>query len=224
MALIIGVYLLVNLAYAYVLPIDQIAQSKLVAADVANRLFSGGGRWIAAAVMLSTLGATNGAILASARVYFSMSRHNVFPRFMGQAHPRFHTPGWSLIVQGLWSVLLLFSGSFDNLTDMLIFVSWIFYAMGAYGVFVLRRKQPRTDRPYKVPGYPVIPWIFVLFATAFLVLTLYNDINGYLMARAAGHPARLNTIFGMILVALGTPIYFYYRRKQRVSSEARPVR
>ena len=91
-----------------------------------------------------------------------MSRRNVFPKFLGTAHPRFHTPAASLVVQGIWSALLLFSGTFDTLSDTLIFVSWIFYAAGAYGVFVLRRKDPDAPRPYKVPGYPVVPWIFIL--------------------------------------------------------------
>src|SRR5207237_7757258 len=99
-----------------------------------------------------------------ARVYFSMARHNVFPRFIGEAHPRFHTPGASLLVQGIWSVLLLFSGTFDTLTDMLIFVSWIFYAAGAFGIFILRKKEPSAPRPYIVPGYPLVPCISFLFA------------------------------------------------------------
>jgi APA family basic amino acid/polyamine antiporter len=211
MAIILVVYLLINLAYIYVLPIDQMAQSKLVAADVAERFFEGGGRWIAAAVMVSTFGTTNGTILASARVYFSMSRRNVFPRFLGAAHPRFHTPAASLVVQCLWSVALLFSGTFDTPTDTLIFISWIFYALGAYGLFVLRRKEPDTPRPYRVPGYPILPWVFIIFAAAYLVLTIYNDITAYQATREAGQPALINSAFGSLLVILGLPIYFYYR-------------
>lgn len=221
MAIVIAVYLLINLAYCYVLPIDAMAQSKLVAADVAERFFTGGGQWIAAAVLISTFGTTNGTILASARVYFSMSRRDVFPRFLGDAHPRFHTPAASLVVQCIWSVLLLFSGTFDTLTDTLIFVSWIFYAAGAYGIFVLRRKEPATPRPYRVPGYPIIPIIFVLFAIAYLVLTVYNDIDTYQTAVAAGKPAIINSAFGLLLVAIGLPFYFYFRSKKN-SSEPLP--
>lgn len=213
MGIIIAVYLLVNLAYCYVLPIDAMAQSKLVAADVAERGFSGGGRWIAAAVLISTFGTTNGTILASARVYFSMARRNVFPRFLGDAHPRFHTPAASLVVQCAWSVLLLFSGTFDTLTDTLIFVSWIFYAAGAYGIFVLRRKEPAASRPYRVPGYPIIPAIFVLFALVYLTLTVYNDISSYQQALAEGKSAIINSAFGLLLVAIGVPFYFYFRWK-----------
>jgi APA family basic amino acid/polyamine antiporter len=218
MGVVIVIYLLVNLAYAYVLPVDVMAHSKLVAADVAEKCFSGGGRWIAAAVMVSTFGTANGMILASARVYFSMSRRNVFPRFLGRTHPRFHTPAASLIVQGLWSTLLLLSGTFDTLTDMLIFVSWIFYVAGAYGVFVLRRKMPDTPRPYKVPGYPFVPWIFITFAAIYLAFTVYNDITGYRAAIAAGTPARMDSVFGVVLVLAGAPIYWFYRSKPKTSS------
>jgi len=213
MLIVTVIYMLMNLAYAFVLPVDQMAHSKLVAADVAEKCFSGGGRWIAAAVMISTFGTTNAIILASARVYFSMAQRNVFPTFIGKAHPRFHTPAASLLIQGIWSVLLLFSGTFDTLTDTLIFVSWIFYAAGAYGVFVLRRKNPDVVRPYKVPGYPVVPWIFILFAITYLVFTVYNDIIAYQAAVAAGRPAMINSAFGTVLVLIGTPIYFFYRSR-----------
>ena len=186
MLIVTAIYVLINVAYAYVLPIDQMAHSKLVAADVAERCFSGGGRWIAAAVMISTFGTANATILATARLYFSMARMDYFPRRLARVHPRFHTPAASLVVQGIWSMLLLLSGTFDTLTDTLIFVSWVFYAVGAYGVFVLRRKMPDAPRPYKVPGYPLVPWIFVLFAVLYLGFTIYNDVIGYQAAVAAG--------------------------------------
>jgi len=218
MIIVAVIYMLINAAYAYVLPVDVMAKSKLVAADVAEKCFKGGGLWIAAAVMLSTFGTTNAIILASARVYFSMAHRNVFPRFLGRVHPGFHTPAASLVVQGVWAVLLLFSGTFDTLTDTLIFVAWIFYAAGAYGVFVLRRKMPDAPRPYKVPGYPFVPWMFIAFACVYLVLTAYNDIEGYRAAVAAKQPAIINSAFGIALVLAGTPIYWYYRRRGGRSS------
>jgi APA family basic amino acid/polyamine antiporter len=219
MTAVMAIYVTMNIAYAWVLPIDEMAQSKLVAADVAGKFFANGERCIALVVMISTLGAANGCVLASARVYFSMARRNVFPALLGRAHPRFHTPAASLVVQGVWSVLLLFSGTFDTLTDTLIFVSWIFYGASAYGVFVLRRKEPDTPRPYRVPGYPVLPWIFVLFSAAFLVLTVYNDISAYAEARAAGKPALINCALGAALVLVGAPIYFFYRRKVHAADQ-----
>jgi APA family basic amino acid/polyamine antiporter len=218
MSAVTGIYLLVNIAYAYVLPVDVMAGSKLVAADVADKCFAGGGRWIAAAVMISTFGTANSIILATARVYFSMARHNVFPRFLGRAHPRFHTPAASLVVQGIWSVLLLLSGTFDTLTDTLIFVSWAFYAAGAYGVIVLRRREPAAPRPYRVPGYPILPWTFIGFAILYLGFTIYNDIAGYQSAVAQGKPAIINSALGAFLVLVGAPIYWFYRAGAKASS------
>jgi APA family basic amino acid/polyamine antiporter len=223
MLVVTAIYMIMNLAYAFVLPVDEMAKSKLVAADVAEKCFAGGGRWIAAAVMISTFGTTNAIILATARVYFSMARRGVFPQMLGNAHPHFHTPGASLVLQGVWSILLLFSGTFDTLTDTLIFVSWIFYAAGAYGIFVLRRKEPSAPRPYRVPGYPLVPWIFVIFALLYLVFTIYNDAVGYQAALAAGKPAIINSAFGTALVLIGTPIYFFYRSKQRAAGTKPPA-
>lgn len=215
MLIVTGIYVLMNVAYAYVLPIDDMAKSKLVAADVAEKISPGGGRWIALAVMISTFGAANAIILATARVYFSMAQRNVFPRFLGRVHPRFHTPAASLVVQGIWSALLLLSGTFDTLTDTLIFVSWIFYAAGAYGIFILRRKMPDAPRPYKVPGYPIVPWVFVVFSVIYLGFTIYNDVIIYRAAIAAGQPAMINSVFGVALVIIGTPIYFFYRTRKK---------
>lgn len=210
-----GLYVLMSVVYAYVLPIDEMAQSKLVAADVAERCFAGGGRWIALAVMLSTFGAANAVILTSARVYFSMGGDGLFPAVLGKAHARYHTPSASLLVQGVWSVLLLFSGTFDTLTDTLIFVSWFFYVANAGAVLVLRRREPDAPRPFKVPLYPWVPLVFICFGLVYLVLTLCNDISAYRKAVAAGQPALLNSALGLGLVLSGTPIYFYYRRRMK---------
>lgn len=215
MLIVMAIYMLINVAYAYVLPVDVMAQSKLVAADVAEKCFAGGAKWIAVAVMISTFGTANATILASARVYFSMSRRNVFPQLLGRAHPRFHTPAASLVVQGVWSILLLFSGTFDTLTDTLIFVSWVFYAAGAYGVFVLRKKYPDAPRPYRVPLYPIVPWLFIIFAGIYLAFSVYNDVIAYQDAVAHGQHGIINSAFGVALVLLGTPIYWYYRRKEK---------
>jgi len=212
--LVTGLYMLMSTVYAYVLPIDEMARSKLVAADVAERCFAGGGRWIALAVMLSTFGAANAVILTSARVYYSMAEDRMFPGFLGRAHPRFRTPGASLLFQGGWSILLLFSGTFDTLTDTLIFVSWFFYVANAWAVIVLRRREPDMPRPFKTPWYPVVPIVFVCFGLIYLVLTLCNDVAAYRKAVAAGQPALLNSALGLALVFSGTPVYFYFRRRK----------
>jgi APA family basic amino acid/polyamine antiporter len=95
------------------------------------------------------------------------------------------------------------------LTDMLIFVSWLFYGLSAAGIFILRKKMPNAERPYKVWGYPVVPAIFVLFTVFFLVLTLAADIGNYL----SGKSAIINSLFGLLLTALGIPLYWYFKKK-----------
>src|SRR4026208_1250174 len=100
------------------------AASKLVAVDVVEKIFQGGGKWIAVGIMISTFGAANSNILSASRIYFSMARRNGFPAILGVGHPRFHTPAASLLLQAAWSILLLFSGTFDTIADTLIFVSW----------------------------------------------------------------------------------------------------
>lgn len=212
MLIVIGVYVSINLAYLYILPVETMAKSKLVASDVATAIFgSSGGAIIAACVILSTFGTTNGTILASARVYFAMAREKMFFSSIGHVHPRFHTPANALFLQAFWSCVLVLSGTFDMLTDMLIFVTWIFYALGAYGVFVLRKKMPDTPRPYKVWGYPFVPAIFVLFAAVYVVITLYNDVSAYMNNTSP----LINSVFGLFLVATGLPFYYYFQRKKQ---------
>jgi len=212
--LVTALYLALSAVYSYVLPIDEMARSKLVAADVAERCFAGGGRWIAAAVMVSTFGAANAIILTSARLYFSMGERGAFPAFLGRVQPRFRTPSASLLVQAAWSVVLLFSGTFDTLTDTLVFVSWFFYAANAGAVMVLRWREPEAPRPFKVPGYPVVPVLFVAFGLVYLTLTIGNDVTSYRKAVAERRPALMHCALGAGLVLCGTPLYFYRRMKK----------
>jgi len=208
--IVIAVYVLMNLAYLYVLPVSDMAASQLVASDMARQVLGGmGGGLVAAAVLVSTFGTANGTILASARVHFAMSRHGRFFTPVGRIHPVFRTPSNALWLQGVWASVLVLSGTFDMLTDMLIFVSWVFYALGAAGLFVLRRTMRDTPRPYKVPGYPWVPAFFVLFAGVFVVITLYNDIS----SSAAGTVPIINSLFGLVLVALGIPFYLMFRKR-----------
>jgi APA family basic amino acid/polyamine antiporter len=103
------------------------------------------------------------------------------------------------------------SGTFDQLTDMLIFVSWIFYAMGALGVFTLRKRMPDAPRPYKVWGYPITPIIFIFFASVYIVFTLYSDIRNF----QSGQAPMINSLMGLVWVAIGIPGYIYWSRKKK---------
>ena len=206
----IAIYALITAAYVYVLPIDQIASSSLVAADAAQTVFGAiGGALIAALVIVSTFGATNGNILATARVSFAMAQDKNFFASIGKVHPRFGTPANALLLHGIYTALLVLSGSFDMLTDMLIFVSWLFYGLSAAGLFILRYKMPDRPRPYRVWGYPWIPASFVLFTLVFLVVTLVTDIQRY----QQGETPIINSIFGLVLTAIGIPLYWYFRKK-----------
>jgi basic amino acid/polyamine antiporter, APA family len=207
---VIAVYVTINFAYLYVFDIKTMAQSKLVASDVAVAVAGiAGGAIVAAAIMMSTFGAANGSVMSSARVYFAMAREKLFFKKIGVLHPKYETPHNSLLLQATWASLLVLSGTFDILTDMLVFVAWIFYSLSALSVILLRMREPETPRPYKVWGYPFIPIIFILISTTFLVVTLYDDISKYY----AGETQIINSVFGLAIVALGIPFYFYFSRR-----------
>lgn len=200
--IVIGVYVLVNIAYLYVLPINEMVKSPLVAATAAEKIFgTSGGSLIAIAVIISTFGALNGSLLATARVPYAMARTNLFFRGLGKVHPKFGTPYVSLVVQGIWSCVLVMSGSFDTITDYVIFGAYLFYLLGAYGVFVLRKKMPNAERPYKVWGYPYTPIIFIVFSFLFLANTIVSDTS--------------NAMMGLILIAAGLPMYFFWKYRQK---------
>ncbi len=203
--IVMGVYVLVNVAFLYVLPVDVMSRSPLVAASAAEAIFGkSGASIISIAVIISTFGALNGSILSTARVQFAMARDNLFFNSIGKIHPRYGTPHISLVVQGLWSCVLVTSGTFDTITDYVIFAAWLFYALGAFGVFVLRKKMPDTPRPYKVWGYPYVPALFVIFSVLFLFNTIISDTSEAAM--------------GLLLILLGLPIYFYWKFKTKKSA------
>jgi APA family basic amino acid/polyamine antiporter len=200
--IVIAVYVLINVAYLYVMPIDEMAKSPLVAASAAEKIFgSSGASIISIAVIISTFGALNGSILATARVPFAMARANLFFSGMGKVHQKYGTPHVSLLVQGVWSCVLVMSGSFDTITDYVIFASWLFYMMGAFGVFVLRKKMPDVHRPIKVWGYPYTPAIFVIFSFFFLINTIISDTS--------------NAMMGLVLIISGLPFYFFWKYRSK---------
>jgi APA family basic amino acid/polyamine antiporter len=202
--IVIGLYVLINLAYLFVMPIEEIADSPLVAAAAAEKIFGVyGGSIISIAVIVSTFGALNGSLMASARVPFAMAQSKMFFNWLGKVHPRYATPHTSLIMQGIFSSVLVLSGSFDTITDYVIFATWFFYMLTAFGVIVLRKKMPDTPRPYKVIGYPYTIWFFVIFSFIFLMNSLISDTE--------------NAAMGMILIMTGLPLYFFWKYFKRNS-------
>ena len=212
LAICLLMYVLITQAYLYVLPIDEMKKSSLVASDALRVVMGvGGGGLVALLVMISTAGATNGNILPCARITFAMAQEKEFFPWAGKVHPRFLTPGNALLLQGIWACAFVLSGSFDMLTDMFVFVSWLFYGFAAYGVFILRKKMPDAERPYKVWGYPVVPIIFILFASFYFVVTLHTDITSYI----AGRTVFINSVFGLLVTSMGIPLYWYFNRKKK---------
>ncbi len=207
----ISIYVLVNQAYLYVLPVEKIAASSLVAADAMTvALGTTGGAIIAALIVICTLGAINGNTMSTSRITYAMGQDNIFLPWAGKEHKRFQTPGNALLLHGAWTCLLVLTGSFDMLADIMVFTTWVAYGLGATGIFVLRKKMRDTERPYKIWQHPFVTILFITFSAFFLGATIYNDITNYL----AGTQPVINSVLGLLIIASGIPFYFYYKKKK----------
>ncbi|MGI8638798.1 MAG: APC family permease [Pyrinomonadaceae bacterium] len=199
--LIILLYVFVNIAYFYVLDPTQIAsvsKNSSVAQEVAVRFLGAGALVLmTAGLMASSIGTLHTSILTGARVPYAMAKDGVIFKSMGNLSAT-HVPVVALVVQGIWACLLALSGSFDTLTDYVIFGSWIFYAFVTASVFVFRKKYPDAERPYKTFGYPVVPILFILVAGWLLINTITS--------------APLQSFVGVFLILIGLPVYYYLTR------------
>ncbi|HSS16295.1 MAG TPA: amino acid permease [Candidatus Dormibacteraeota bacterium] len=212
--LVIGLYLLANVAYLATLPFASIqnAPSDRVASETANVIFPGAGATImAVAIMISTFGCNNGLILAGARAYYAMARDGLFFRRVGELNKN-HVPAWGLIIQGIWAGVLVlprtvktnsagdvvgYGNLYGNLLDYVISAALIFYILTIAGLFLLRWKCPDAERPYKAFGYPIIPILYIIGAgTILLVLFVYQTAT---------------TWPGLLIVISGVPIYFIWK-------------
>ncbi len=207
------VYVLVNQAYLYVLPIEKVAASSLVASDaIGIALGNTAEALVAAMIVICTLGAINGNIMATTRVTYAMGKDKVFPSWTGKEHQKYQTPGNALWLHAVWVSLLIITGSFDMLADMMVFITWVAYGLGAIGIFMLRKKMPDVERPYKIWLHPFVTILFILFTAVFLIITVYNDITNYLKDR---QPV-VNSMLGILITLIGVPLFFYFRKKQKL--------
>ena len=207
-------YIVVNLAYFYILGVAGVANAPddRVASQMVFAVVGAGGAGIIAAIMmLSAFDTTNSTVLTNARVYYAMARNGLFVRKSANVHEKFQTPHIALILQGAWSIILLITGSFDLITSMYVFVNWVLYDLMAIAIFILRKKKPNAERPFSVPGYPWVPIIFVLFASAYVIITLVTDIQQY----QAGTQPLIKSAMGIVLVLTGLPFYYFWRWKRR---------
>jgi len=203
-AIVGALYVLVNAAVQYVLPASAVGATQRPASDAMALVLGPIGAGIVSAGMaLSMFVALNGTIMSGARVPFSMSRDGYFFSALGQAHPRFHTPFVALMVQaGLSVILLLLGGSFRQFFSLAIFSEWLFYMLTASTIFVFRRRNPDAPRPYRVWGYPVVPFLFVLASGVLLYYTFADNVR--------------NSLLGCLVILAGVPVFYVFAQRRTV--------
>ncbi len=199
MLAIIAVYLVVNLAYLFALPMEELAGTTRVAERAATSMVGPwGATFVALTVVVSTLGCNAAAILVSSRLLFAMAADGLFFRAMAAVHPRYRSPHVAVIGITIWSALLALSGTYEQLFTYVVFTSVLFSLMGGLALFRLRSTRPSAERPYRVWGYPVLPLFFVLGSVVVLVNTVQAK--------------PFESISGLILLVIGLPVYMFWRR------------
>ena len=193
---------LITMAYLYVIPIGAMAlvsENRIGAATAQAIMGQAGLAFITAAVLVSTFGCVNGLVLSGPRLYYAMARDGLFFKKNCRIHAKFKTPHVSLAFQGIWSCLLVLTGTYNDLLTYTVFASLLFNAVTVIGLFRLRRKKPGLERPYRVNGYPLVPLLYVAIAAFFIVYIIVGD--------------PLNSGKGIFLILTGVPVYFYWKKK-----------
>ena len=197
-----GIYILANLAYFNVLAPQEVSASNRVAADMMRRVLgSAGADIVSVAAMISIFAALNGSILSGARVPYAAARDGYFFRRIADVHPKYHTPGVSILSLSSWAALLVLSGTYDQLFTYVIFASWLLYGMTTAAVIVLRKKRPDLERPYHTLGYPLVPVLFVVMACLLVASTLYDSPR--------------ESLLGLAFIFAGLPFYFHWKKLRR---------
>jgi len=202
-----AIYLAMNMTYVYALPISEIAKHETIAHAAAAALFSPGAAvWLSAMIAVSCFSAAATCTLTGARVCLAMAQDGVFFRRMAKIHPRWRTPAFGLIGQGIWAAILTLSGRYDQLYTYVIYGMVLSYTLTVIGLFILRWKRPDIPRPYRCAGYPWLPAIYVLIGAAWTLNTIIT------------RPAE--AFWGTAIVLLGVPGYVYWKRSSRKASES----
>ena len=204
---LIAIYLLANFAYLAALGPDRVAASDRVASEAISQVLGpAAGSVIAIAIIISMYSAAHATVITAPRVYFSMAQDGLFFRRLAEVHPRFGTPALAISANCAWAAVLALTGTFQQLLTYVVFVGWIFYALGAAAVIALRIKRPDAPRPFRVPGYPFTPLIFVLAAAAIVLNTIVEQ--------------PMQSAIGIGMVLLGVPAFAFWRSRQRGGEEA----
>jgi basic amino acid/polyamine antiporter, APA family len=204
-----AIYLAMNLTYMYAMPLTEVAKHETIAHAAAEVLFSPGAAvWLSAMIAVSCFSAAATCTLSGARVYMAMAQDGVFFKRMAVVHPKWRTPAFSLIGQGIWAALLTLSGRYDQLYTYVIFGMLLSYTMTVIGLFILRRKRPDLPRPYRCTGYPWLPALYVLIAGAWTINTIVTRPK--------------ESVAGMLIMLAGVPGFLYWRRSSRKNAGSQP--
>src|SRR5581483_2550291 len=199
---LIAIYVLTNVAYVYVNPIETVARSPLVAADTMLALFGQAGVVLVSVfVMISSFSSLNGSMLASPRVFFAMADDGLLFEAMARVHPRYKTPYIAILLAGILGMALVLSRSFEALTNTFVIAIWPFYALSVAAIYRLRSKRPDLARPYRVIGYPVVPALFIAAVAPLVVNAIVNDTT--------------NSLVTFALILAGVPIYYGFFSRDR---------
>ena len=197
-----AIYLAMNLTYVYALPLSEVAKHETIAHAAAAALFSPEAAiWLSAMIAISCFSAAAAGTLCGSRVYLAMAQDGVFFKRMAVIHPKWRTPAFSLIGQGIWAAVLTVSGRYDWLYTYVIFGMMFSYTLTVIGLFVLRWKKPDLPRPYRCTGYPWLPGIYVLVAGVWTLNTIIRRPT--------------EALGSAIIVLIGVPGYLYWKRKSR---------
>ena len=200
-AALMALYLLANLAYVAALGVGGVMGSTRVASEaVAAVLGPAAGKLVAAAILVSMFSAAHSTVMTAPRVYFSMARDGLFFRKFAEVHPKYGTPAFAVIVSSVWAALMAATGTFEELLTYVVFTGWFFYALGAAAIFHYRRKHPDAVRPFRTPGYPLVPILFIVPSLAIVLNTIVTN---------PGQAA-----IGAAIVLAGVPAYAFWRKKK----------
>ncbi len=204
LATTIAVYILINIAIVKIMPVSQVIASTKAASDAAVILFGkAGAGLVAAGIMISIFGALNGYLMTGVRIPFAMAQDNLFPfaKFFGKVNEKFETPINIFVFEVALAAIYVLSGSFDTLTNLAVFVMWIFFVMTVAGIFILRSKHKHLERPYKVPLYPLVPIVGIAGGIYIIISTLFTN-TAY-------------ALYGIVVTILGLPVYIYISKKNK---------
>jgi basic amino acid/polyamine antiporter, APA family len=197
--LLIAIYVLANLGYFAALGVSGVASSSRVASDAAGAVLGPwAGRTLAAVILVSIFSAANGLTLTLPRLFFSMARDGLFFRRLAEVHPGFGTPAWAIVGTAVWSSVLVLSGTFEQLLTYVVFMSWLWFALAALAIFAYRRREPDAPRPFRTPGYPLTPVLFVAAALGIVANTVVAQ--------------PVQSLVGLGITALGIPAYLWWQR------------